>query len=224
MKPLGLRLQLLLAFLFWLSHTSLSASREAVNGSWLVLWYSLGWNPLFCECARGHIVALEPSHGKGLLFSFVSLEFPQFGLLLSCYLGHISPLRVSSGHSTLVLSLRTDYEVHASTPSPHLLWVNASMSATFWLVIFQCKFCGDFFFFFSYATVWDCKAPHWPCLWERFLSSIQFCSTQTHVHWVGDAIQPFHPLSSPSPPTFSLSQHQGPFQWVSSSHQVAKVL
>ena len=48
--------------------------------------------------------------------------------------------------------------------------------------------------------------------------------TQPHVHWVGDAIQPFHPLSSPSPPTFSLSQHQGPFTWVSSSHQMAKVL
>ena len=44
--------------------------------------------------------------------------------------------------------------------------------------------------------------------------------TQTHVHWVGDAIQPPHPLSSPSPPAFSLSQHQGLFQWVSSSHQV----
>ena len=48
--------------------------------------------------------------------------------------------------------------------------------------------------------------------------------TQIHVHWVGDAIQPFHPLSSPSPPTFNLSQHQGIFKWVSSSHQVAKVL
>jgi len=49
-------------------------------------------------------------------------------------------------------------------------------------------------------------------------------STQTHVHWVGDAIQPSHPLSSPSLPTFNLSQHQGLFKWVSSSHQVAKVL
>ena len=48
--------------------------------------------------------------------------------------------------------------------------------------------------------------------------------TQTHVHHVGDAIQPSHPLSSPSPPTFDLSQHQGLFQWVSSWHQVAKVL
>ena len=47
--------------------------------------------------------------------------------------------------------------------------------------------------------------------------------TQIHVHWVGDVIQPSHPLSSPSP-TFNLSQHQGIFKWVSSFHQVAKVL
>ena len=47
-------------------------------------------------------------------------------------------------------------------------------------------------------------------------------STQTHVHWVGDAIQPSHPLSSPSPPALNLSQHQGLFQWISSSHQVVQ--
>ena len=45
---------------------------------------------------------------------------------------------------------------------------------------------------------------------------------QTHVRQVSDAIQPSHPLSSPSPPTFSLFQNQGLFQWISSSHQVAK--
>ena len=49
-------------------------------------------------------------------------------------------------------------------------------------------------------------------------------STQSQVHWVGDAIQPSHPLSSPSFPALDLSQNQGLFQWVSSSHQVAKVL
>ena len=48
--------------------------------------------------------------------------------------------------------------------------------------------------------------------------------TQPHVHRVGDAIQPSYPLSSPSPPAFNLSQHQGLFKWVSSSHQMAKVL
>ena len=48
--------------------------------------------------------------------------------------------------------------------------------------------------------------------------------TQTHVHRVSDAIQPSHPLSSPSPPAPNPSQHQGLFQWVNSSHEVAKIL
>ena len=48
--------------------------------------------------------------------------------------------------------------------------------------------------------------------------------TQTHVHWVSDAIQPSHPLSSPSPPAPNPSQHQSLFHWVNSSHEVAKVL
>ena len=48
--------------------------------------------------------------------------------------------------------------------------------------------------------------------------------TETHVHRVSDAIQPYHPLSSPSPPAPNPSQHQSLFQWVNSSHEVAKVL
>ena len=48
--------------------------------------------------------------------------------------------------------------------------------------------------------------------------------TQTHVHWVGNAIQSSHPLLSPSPPAFNLSQHQSLFQSVNSSHEVARVL
>ena len=63
----------------------------------------------------------------------------------------------------------------------------------------------------------DCSTPGFPVL-HHFLEF-----AQTHVHWVGDAIQPSHPLSSPSP-AFNLTQHQGLFQWVGSSHQVAKVL
>ena len=47
---------------------------------------------------------------------------------------------------------------------------------------------------------------------------------QTHVRWVSDAIQPSHPLSSPYPPAHSPSQNQGLFQWVNTSHEVAKVL
>ena len=85
-----------------------------------------------------------------------------------------------------------------------------------------------------------------PCLSSQFSSVTQSCPTlcdpmnrstlalpvhhqlleltQTHAQWVGDAIQPSHPLSSPSPPAPSPSQHQGLFQWVNSSHEVAKVL
>ena len=48
--------------------------------------------------------------------------------------------------------------------------------------------------------------------------------TQTHVHWVSDTIQPSHPLLSPSPPALNLSKHQVLFKWVSSSHQVAKLM
>ena len=64
----------------------------------------------------------------------------------------------------------------------------------------------------------DCSTPGLPV--HHQLSEF----TQTQVHWVGDAIQPSHPLSSLSPPAFNLFQHRGLFKWVSCSHQVAKVL
>ena len=64
----------------------------------------------------------------------------------------------------------------------------------------------------------DCSTPGLPVHHQH----LEFA--QTHVLWVSDTIQPSHPLSSLSPPAFNLSQHQGLFQWVSSSHQVAKIL
>ena len=64
----------------------------------------------------------------------------------------------------------------------------------------------------------DCSTPGLPIHHE--LPEL----AQTHVHWVSDVIQPSHSLSPPSPPAFHLSQHQGLFQWVSSLHQVTKVL
>ena len=64
----------------------------------------------------------------------------------------------------------------------------------------------------------DCNTPGFPVL--HHLSEL----VQTHVHWVGDAIQSSHLLLSPSPPAFYLSQHQGLFQWISSSLSRAKVL
>ena len=87
--------------------------------------------------------------------------------------------------------------------------VNATCSVQFSSVTQSCL---------TFCDPMNCSTPGLPVhhqIWEF---------TQTHVHWVGDAIQPSHPLSSPSPPTFNLFQCQGHFQWVSSLRQVAKVL
>ena len=73
----------------------------------------------------------------------------------------------------------------------------------------------------SCLTLWDpmnCSTPGLPV--HHQLPEY----TQTQVHWVGDAIQPSHPMSPPSPPVLSLSQNHGLSKWVSSSHQVTKVL
>ena len=95
-----------------------------------------------------------------------------------------------------------------------------------WWIIY--KLCYSIHFMFSPSSVaqscsslcdpMDCSMPGFP-VHHQLLELAQI-----HVHQVGDAIQPSHPLLSPSPPTFKLSQHQGLFQWVSSLHQVAKVL
>ena len=71
----------------------------------------------------------------------------------------------------------------------------------------------------SLSRVWLFATP-W--ITARYHQLLEF--TQTHVHWVVDAIQPSHPRSSPSPPAPNPSQHQGLFQWVNSLHKVAKVL
>ena len=90
--------------------------------------------------------------------------------------------------------------------------------------------CGDILVYFSsssvqslsrvrlFATPWTAACHHLPV--HHQLPEF----TQTHILWVIDAIQPSHPLSSPSPPALNLSQHQGLFQWVNSLHEVAKVL
>ena len=68
------------------------------------------------------------------------------------------------------------------------------------------------------------SASPWTAACQASCSSPTPRITQIHIHWVSDAIQPSHPLLSPFLPTFNLSQHQGIFKWVSSSHQVAKGL
>ena len=87
---------------------------------------------------------------------------------------------------------------------------------------FLCLFCLQFSsvaqLCLTLCDPMDCNTPGFPV--HRQLPEL----TQTHVHWVGDAIQPSHPLSFPSSPAFNLSQHQGLFKWVSSLHQVARAM
>ena len=139
------RLQQPLAFWLWLSHTCLSASniREGpVYSQPALLWYLL--NPLFCQQAR---LCIRAFHGKVLSLSLsLSLFFPslpQFGLL-----SHVVSLSLSSRHSGLVLTLRTDYAAHTSLSSPHLLVTDVSVWTTSPLaVVVRSIFCGGFCFF-----------------------------------------------------------------------------
>ena len=91
--------------------------------------------------------------------------------------------------------------------------------------------CYTYIYIFSFSSVqFSCSVVS-DSLWPHGLQYSRLpCPsptpepTQTHVHCIRDAIQPSRPLSSPSSPAFNLLQHQGLFQWVSFSHQVAKVL
>ena len=125
--------------------------------------------------------------------------------------------------SAIVYNAAMNMLIHAHVCSLVLLWAVVNSFAvrdcwgccnkiplTVWLVQ-------------SLSHVWlcdpmDCSTPGLPV--HHQLPEF----TQTPVHWVGDAIQPSHPLSSPSSLALNLSQHQGLFQWVSSLHQLAKVL
>ena len=71
----------------------------------------------------------------------------------------------------------------------------------------------------SLSCVWLFATP-----WTSLSSTVFWSLLLFHVHWVGDAIQPSHPLSPPSPFAFNHSQRESLFQWVGSSHQVAKIL
>ena len=124
----------------------------------------------------------------------------------------------------------------------HILPNTAGPPLCFWFYE-SCTEFSSFFFFLHWILIIDFPSSS---LTVQFSSVAQSCLTlcdtmdysmadlpfhqqlkkftQTHVHWVGDAIQLSHPLLSPSPPAFNHSQNQGFFQWVSSLHQGPKVL
>ena len=153
------------------SHACLSASsggerKEPVHSQLALIWYSL--NPLFCEPDRLHIRAFC---GK-ILFFFLSLAIPQFGLLYQ-----VSSLRLSSwhsGHSGLVLTLSTDDAAHASQSSPRSLMLDMSVWATSLLAVaVRHVFCGVFWGFLFLSFFLSFFFPSWLCCPLRFQNSPQ---------------------------------------------------
>ena len=135
--------------------------------------------------------------------------------------------------------LKAGHKFIKGVPLPSLLW-RAEGSHQKELLAAQRQHLRNLYDQFTQTS------PNWPFSSVQFISVTQSCLTlcdpmnrstpglpvhhqlpeftQTHVHWVSDAIQPSHPWSSPSPPAPNPSQHQSLFQWVNSSHEVAKVL
>ena len=98
-----------------------------------------------------------------------------------------------------------------------ILWIIALLLCKYW-DLKQIAVSSVAQLFPTLCDPMDCSMPGFP-VHHQFPEL-----AQTRVHWVDDAIQPLHPLSSPSPAAFSLSQHEGLYQGVSSSHRVAKAL
>ena len=167
---------------------------------------------------------------------------------ISTFLEEISSL----SHSIVFLSLFALITEEGFVMSPAILWNSAFKWYNFPFLLFLLfLFFSQLFVRPPQTTILPfCISLYWGWSWSwppvQFSSFTQSCPTlcdpmdcstpglpfhhqlleftQTHVHWVDDAIQLSYPLLSPSPPALSLSQHQGLFQWVSSLHQVAKLL
>ena len=153
MQSLGLRLQHPLVFWLWLSHTCLFASGE--GGPYMAAGLlSFGTHSVLCSVSMPGVMYIKSISWERLFF-FLSLAIPSFGLLF-----HNSSLRLSSGHSGPVFTLRTDDADCASLPSPNSLVVEASFCATspsplvvavrpmFCVCVCVCVFCFVFCFFF----------------------------------------------------------------------------
>ena len=110
-----------------------------------------------------------------------------------------------------------DLQMSASISSEPVSFVAIIKICSFFLMLYLSVCSSVIQLCLTLCDPMDCSMPGFPVL--HYLPEL----TQTHVHWVSDVIQQSHPLSSPSPPTFYLSQHYGLFKWVRSLHQVAKV-
>ena len=116
-----------------------------------------------------------------------------------------------SENGALCLGAHTPWPVHMQSKWSNGVWTNK-----LYRVVFQSSSVAQLCL--TLCNHMDCSTPGLPV--HHQLPEY----TQTHVHWVSDAIQSSHPLSFFSPPALHISQHQGLFKWVSSLYQVAKVL
>ena len=133
---------------------------------------------------------------------------------------HLYPLVKSSSFEGFVLKSRISVKCVCEATHCGFIFLSWKLEAT-WISSSSrwfCCFCSVDNSCLTFCDPMDCSMSGFPVL--HYL--LEF--SQTHVHWVSDAIQPFHPLSPRSPPALNLSQYQGLFQWVSFLHQVARVL
>ena len=133
---------------------------------------------------------------------FVSLyNSSSLSIYITCSYPFIFSAHVASFH---ILAIVKDAEM------------NTDVLVSLWIVVVHCCSVTELCLILGHPM--NCSSPCFPVLHHL----LEFA--QTHVHWVGDAIQLSHPLSPSSPFAFNLSYHQGLSQWVSFSHHVAKVL
>jgi len=123
-----------------------------------------------------------------------------------------------SGYYTIMWNGRDCEAGKMNSHQPHKGWSASKEGDVMYMVGLEVQFSSVAQSCPTLCDSVDCSIPGFP-VHHQLLAL-----TQTHVHRFGDAIQPSHPLSSPSPASFNLSQHQGLFQPISSLHQVAKVL
>ena len=190
-----------------------------------------------------HLICLFPwAYSQGFIWTFVSLSsvtgLPGSlnGKESACNARDLGSIPVSGrspgeghGNPLQYSCLENQMDRRAWWATVHGVAMSRTWLKTNTFTFFQC--CNNVFkittcfltVHFSCSVMSDSLQPH-GLQHTRLLYHQLPEFTQTHVHWVSDAIQPSHPLLSPSPPAFNLCQHQGLFKWVSSSHQANKVL
>ena len=175
------------------------------------------WEHLLC--ASGGVQNMSPWHKDYFelkIFEIQQLQEETFSSLPLIFLKAKPPQLIRSHKSpSRSFTTRDNWLLSLKRKSKHrCIWIKIHLNRS--IQFSSVQFSRSFV-----STLWDPMNHSTPGLPVHHQLP-EF--TQTHVHWVGDAIQASHPLLSPSPPAPNPSQNQGLFQWVNSSHEVAKVL